>query len=250
MPDRRPPSPHGDRRPRWLEELDGQTGYSPADLSNPCNPPPLFGDCRPSAPGLRSLPPPSNSYRFTLSIPYPPLSRLRRGRNAAAPRAVPAAKAASIKAPERTRRCLCRSIPLTRSFTSAARVSLLYTLRTPPLPKRKRARHAHGKTVDAARPLIWRYKIVRREKGQTYAAVCLSVCLSSVYCKEALLVKPPFRKIFLQRELYSPPAFDIKIHIKLYRKRLQKATPIPKGLQFISKICKVRPFGNSRPAVL
>ena len=81
-------------------------------------------------------------------------------------------------------------------------------------------------------------------------SVCLSVCLSSVYCKEALLVKPPFRKIFLQRELYSPPAFDIKIHIKLYRKRLQKATPIPKGLQFISKICKVRPFGNSRPAVL
>ena len=50
-----------------------------------------------------------------------------------------------------------------------------------PLPKRrsrqdaKRAHPAHGMTVDAARPLKRRYEIliVRRKKGQTYAAVCL-----------------------------------------------------------------------------
>ena len=116
---------------------------------------------------------------------YPPFSRPRRRPFTAAPRATPAARAASIKALERARRCFCRSLCLTRSFTSATRVSLLYTLRAPPLPKRrgcqnaKRARPAHGMTVDAARPLKRRYEsqIVRRKKGQTYAAVCLSVCL-------------------------------------------------------------------------
>ena len=83
-------------------------------------------------------------------------------------------------------------------------------------------------------------------------SVCLSVCLSVVsVLQRSIACQAPFsQNLFATGALFAPPAFDIKIHIKLYRKRLQKATPIPKGLQFISKICKVRPFGNSRPAVL
>ena len=148
-------------------------------------------------------------------MPYPPFSCLRRRPFTAAPRAVPAARVASIKVPERARRCFCRPLCLTRSFTSATRVSLLYTLRTPPLPKRrscqnaKRTRPAHGMTVDAARPLKRRYEIliVRRKKGQTYAAVCRQY-IAEKHC----LSSPLFLNITKRRELSLRPQLDIKIH--------------------------------------
>lgn len=42
----------------------------------------------------------------------------------------------------------------------------------------KRARHVHGKTVDAPRPLQWLLCSLNIQNRQTYP-VCLSVCLSN-----------------------------------------------------------------------
>ena len=95
------------------------------------------------------------------------------------PRAVPAARTASIKAPERARRFL--PLYFLDPFLYQRNAGfMLYTLRPPlsPNAKTQKGRAPPTNTVDAARPLKRRYEFFLYA-GKKDRLMLLSVCLSN-----------------------------------------------------------------------